>query len=146
MTGARRTAHRSSNPTAGVVRIKRAYAARARSDGKRILVDRLWPRGLSKEKAAIDQWLKEIAPSTALRRWFGHDPDRWPEFQRRYKRELHARRELVSDIAKLASRGPVTLVFGARDETHNDAVVLAAVVCARMRRSTTTTRGNARHR
>jgi uncharacterized protein YeaO (DUF488 family) len=128
-----------------VLHLKRAYEPQARSDGKRILVDRLWPRGLSKERAAIDQWMKEVAPSTALRRWFGHNPDRWPEFKRRYKRELRARRELVREIAGRASRGRVTLVFGARDEAHNDAVVLAAVVRARMRRSTTRTRANARH-
>jgi uncharacterized protein YeaO (DUF488 family) len=130
-----------------VLRLKRAYEPRAGSDGKRILVDRLWPRGLSKEKAAIDEWMKEIAPSPKLRRWFGHDPQKWPEFQRRYKRELRAQAHLVRQIAEVASRGRVTLVFGARDEAHNDAVVLAAVVRARMKRATvTTTRGNARHR
>jgi uncharacterized protein YeaO (DUF488 family) len=126
--------------------LKRAYEAPAASDGHRILVDRLWPRGLSKEKAAIDEWTKEIAPSAELRRWFGHDPEKWPEFQRRYKQELRAREDLVRDIAKMASRGPVTLVYGARDEAHNDAVVLAAVVRARMRRATTRTRGDPRQR
>jgi uncharacterized protein YeaO (DUF488 family) len=115
-----------------VLRLKRAYEPSSPSDGKRILVDRLWPRGLSKEKAAIDQWMKEIAPSAGLRRWFGHDPAKWPEFRRRYKHELHAQGALVREIANLASRGRITLVFGARDEVHNDAVVLAAVVRARM--------------
>ncbi len=111
-----------------MLRLKRVYEPPVRTDGRRILVDRLWPRGLSKEKAAIDEWLKDIAPSTELRRWFGHDPEKWREFQRRYRQELKTREELVREIAKLASRGPVTLVYGARDEEHNDAVVLAAVV------------------
>jgi uncharacterized protein YeaO (DUF488 family) len=128
-----------------VLRLKRAYEPGVRLDGRRILVDRLWPRGLSKQRAAIDEWMKEIAPSKELRRWFGHDPQKWPEFQRRYRRELRARAHLVRQIAKLASRGRVTLVFGARDEARNDAVVLAAVVRARMKRATTT-RGDARYR
>ena len=129
-----------------MLRLKRAYEPPTRSDGRRILVDRLWPRGLSKERAAIDQWMKEVAPSAELRRWFGHDPERWPEFQRRYRQELRARDDLVREIAALASRGPVTLVFGARDEVHNDAVVLAAVVRARMKRATATPGGDAFHR
>jgi uncharacterized protein YeaO (DUF488 family) len=118
-----------------VLRLKRVYEPPDRSDGRRILVDRLWPRGLSKEKAAVDDWMKEIAPSAALRRWFGHDPEKWPEFQRRYRRELRARDDLVREIAKRAARGRVTLVYGARDEEHNDAVVLAAVVRARRKRA-----------
>jgi uncharacterized protein YeaO (DUF488 family) len=117
-----------------MLELKRAYEPAAASDGRRVLVDRLWPRGLSKEKAAIDDWMKEVAPSAELRRWFGHDPEKWAEFQRRYKQELRAREDLVREIAKLASRGRVTLVYGARDEAHNDAVVLAAVVRARMKR------------
>lgn len=129
-----------------MLRLKRAYEPPTRSDGRRLLVDRLWPRGLSKERAAIDQWMKEVAPSAELRRWFGHDPERWPEFQRRYRQELRARDDLVRGIAALASRGPVTLVFGARDEVHNDAVVLAAVVRARMKRATATPGGDAFHR
>lgn len=120
-----------------MLRLKRVYEPRDSSDGRRILVDRLWPRGLSKEKAAIDEWMKEIAPSAELRRWFGHDPEKWPEFQRRYKQELRAQADLVREIAKLASHGRVTLVYGARDEAHNDAVVLAAVVRSRMRRGAT---------
>jgi uncharacterized protein YeaO (DUF488 family) len=128
-----------------MLRLKRAYEPASSSDGRRILVDRLWPRGLSKRRAAIDEWMKEIAPSTPLRRWFGHDPDRWPEFQRRYKRELRERGEMLRKIATLASRGPVTLVFGARDEVHNDAVVLEALVRARMnRRKASMTRGRRR--
>ena len=113
--------------------LKRVYEEPERSDGRRILVDRLWPRGLSKEKAAIDEWMKEIAPSTELRKWFGHDPAKWPEFQRRYREELRSHDDLVQEIAKAARGGPVTLLFGARDEEHNDAVVLVAVVRERMR-------------
>lgn len=113
--------------------LKRVYEPAAESDGRRILVDRLWPRGLTRERAAIHIWMKEIAPSTELRQWFAHDPAKWPEFKRRYSKELRAHRELVSDIAKLASRGRVTLVFGSKDEEHNDAVVLATVVRARMK-------------
>jgi uncharacterized protein YeaO (DUF488 family) len=115
-----------------VLRLKRAYEPAGRLDGYRILVDRLWPRGLSKEAAAIDEWMKEIAPSAELRRWFGHDPDKWREFRRRYERELRAREALVDAIAALAARRRVTLVYGARDEAHNDAVVLEALVRARM--------------
>lgn len=118
-----------------MLRLKRVYEPPDRSDGRRILVDRLWPRGLSKEKAAVDEWMKEIAPSAELRRWFGHDPEKWPEFQRRYEQELRAQADLVREIAKLAARGRVTLVYGARDEEHNDAVVLAAVVRARQKRA-----------
>jgi uncharacterized protein YeaO (DUF488 family) len=120
--------------TRDVLRVKRAYEPPSRSDGYRILVDRLWPRGLSKERAAIDEWMKDVAPSAELRRWFGHDPEKWPEFQRRFRQELRARTDLVRDIARRASRGAVTLVYGARDEARNDAVVLAAVVRARLPR------------
>lgn len=104
--------------------IKRAYSPAEESDGKRVLVDRLWPRGLSKEKARIDLWLKEIAPSTELRKWFGHDPAKWNEFRRRYKAEIKANNEAVDELREIAKRGPVTLVYAARDEEHNDTVVL----------------------
>jgi uncharacterized protein YeaO (DUF488 family) len=90
----------------------------------RILVDRLWPRGVRKEAAAIDHWLKDIAPTAELRRWFGHDPARWSEFRRRYAGELHAHATEVAMLRDLLRAGTVTLVFGARDEQHNDAVVL----------------------
>jgi uncharacterized protein YeaO (DUF488 family) len=116
-----------------VLHLKRVYEPAARTDGRRILVDRLWPRGLTKEKAALDEWMKEIAPSTELRRWFAHDPDKWPEFQKRYRQELRARADLVREIAARAARGRVTLVYGARDEAHNEAVVLAGVVRSRMK-------------
>jgi uncharacterized protein YeaO (DUF488 family) len=122
-----------------VLRLKRVYEPPLPADGERILIDRLWPRGLSKARAAIDEWMKDIAPSAELRRWFGHDPDKWREFQRRYKHELRANAELVDALARRAARRRVTLVYGAHDEEHNDAVVLAAVVRARIkprRRST----------
>ncbi|HEY2376149.1 MAG TPA: DUF488 family protein [Gemmatimonadaceae bacterium] len=128
-----------------MLKLKRAYEPASSADGRRILVDRLWPRGLSKRRLAIDEWMKEIAPSTPLRRWFGHDAKKWPEFQRRYKRELRERGDLLRKIAALASRRRVTLVFGARDEVHNDAVVLAAVLRARMNRASGT-RAARRHR
>ena len=118
-----------------MIRIKRVYEPEARSDGRRILVDRLWPRGLSKKDAAVDEWIKDIAPSAELRRWFGHDPRRWPEFRRRYRHELRAHGELLRGITARASRGTVTLVYGARDETHNDAVVLASAIRARVKRA-----------
>jgi uncharacterized protein YeaO (DUF488 family) len=118
-----------------MLRLKRVYEPPARSDGERILVDRLWPRGLSKKDAAVDAWLKDLAPSTELRRWFGHDPRKWTEFQRRYRSELRAHADLVRDLAERAARGTVTLIYGARDEEHSDAVVLARVVRARMGRA-----------
>lgn len=118
-----------------MLRLKRVYEPPAHSDGRRILVDRLWPRGLSRKNAAVDEWMKDVAPSAELRRWFGHDPQKWPEFKRRYKHELRAHADLVRGITARASRGTVTLVYGARDEAHNDAVVLAGVIRARVRRA-----------
>ena len=106
--------------------IKRAYEPASPQDGQRVLIDRLWPRGLSKEKAAIDLWLKEIAPSTALRQWFGHDPALWAEFLQRYRAELDANGEVVEQLKAVMRAGRTTLVYGAKDEAHNDAVVLAA--------------------
>lgn len=110
------------------VRLKRVYEPANPEDGVRILVDRLWPRGLSKEKAAIDQWMKDIAPSTELRKWFGHDPDRWQEFRRRYTEELQGHTALLDHIRDLASKQTVTLLFAAHDEEHNDAVVLQDIL------------------
>ncbi len=115
-----------------MLRLKRAYEQRTPGDGRRVLVDRLWPRGVSKERLAIDEWMKELAPSAALRRWFAHDPAKWLTFQRRYKRELEGHVDLIDVLAKRALEGRVTLIFSARDESHNDAVVLAAVVRRRM--------------
>jgi uncharacterized protein YeaO (DUF488 family) len=105
---------------------KRVYDAPAAGDGTRILVDRIWPRGLAKDKAAVDEWLKDVAPSTALRRWFGHDPAKWQEFRRRYAAELAARDDAVAHLRALARRGRVTLVYGARDTAHNNAIALKA--------------------
>ena len=109
----------------GPIGLKRAYQPAAPEDGQRVLVDRLWPRGVSKEEAAIDLWLKAIAPSTALRQWFGHDPVLWEEFQRRYRAELDANGEVVGQLRDVIRKGRTTLVYGAKDEAHNDAVVLA---------------------
>ena len=106
------------------VRLKRAYEAASADDGTRVLVDRLWPRGVSKDAAAIDLWLKDLAPSTELRQWFGHDPARWAEFQQRYAQEVRQHPQAFEQLRELARKGPVTLVYAARDETHNDAVVL----------------------
>lgn len=103
--------------------LKRAYEAPAKADGQRILVDRLWPRGLAKAKARIDLWLKEVAPSTELRQWFGHDPDKWTEFRKRYRAELKGNPALA-ELQGLAHRGDITLVYAARDQLHNEAVVL----------------------
>jgi len=116
----------------GRVRIKRAYEPATDDDGYRVLVDRLWPRGVSKDKAHLDTWMKDIAPSTELRRWFGHDPARWDEFERRYRAELDEpeRSQLVEALAERATHGPVTLIYGARDTAHNEAVVLCAIVSA----------------
>ena len=121
----------STSIVAANVRLKRAYEPVNVEDGTRVLVDRLWPRGVSKVDAALDQWMKEIAPSTELRKWFGHDPDRWEEFCRRYSAELHQNTELLSQLRSLARQGPVTLVYSAHDEVHNDAIVLRDVILGR---------------
>jgi uncharacterized protein YeaO (DUF488 family) len=115
------------------LRLKRVYEPAAPDDGLRILIDRLWPRGLSKDKAAVDHWMKDIAPSTDLRKWFGHDPDRWPEFRRRYMEELRQHTPLLDQLVDLTRTQTVTLVFGAHDEEHNDAVVLGEVLRKRLR-------------
>lgn len=122
----------TTGSAAGRVRITRAYEPADDGDGYRVLVDRLWPRGVSKAKARLGAWMKEIAPSTELRRWFGHDPARWDEFERRYRAELAEpeRRRLVGELADRATHGPITLVYGARDTLHNEAIVLCAVVTA----------------
>lgn len=103
--------------------IKRVYEAPDAADGKRVLIDRLWPRGLTKQKAAVDLWLKDIAPSAELRKWFGHEPAKWPQFQQRYRAELKGSAALA-ELKALVAQGKVTLVYGAKDEQHNDAVVL----------------------
>lgn len=106
------------------MKIKRIYEEPDPSDGRRILVDRLWPRGLSKERARVDWWLKEIAPSDELRHWFGHDPARWQEFRTRYRSELKGQRALLDELKSLARKEPVTLLYAAKDQEHNNAVVL----------------------
>ena len=106
------------------ISLKRAYEAPSPADGRRILVERLWPRGLSKEKAAVDVWLKEVAPSTELRRWFGHEPAKWEEFRRRYGEELRERPEELQSLRSLVEAGSVTFVYGSRDQKHNAAAVL----------------------
>ena len=110
------------------VRLKRAYEPAARADGRRVLVDRLWPRGVTKAKAAIDLWMKDIAPSTELRQWFGHDPARWDEFRARYTEEIRSHPDLLGELRDAARAGPLTLVYAAHDEVHNDAVVLREVI------------------
>jgi len=113
------------------IRLKRAYQPAAADDGTRILVDRLWPRGLKKSDAAIERWLKDIAPSTSLRQWFAHDPARWPEFRRRYAAEIRRHPDQLAELRAIARKGPVTLIFSARDELRNDAVVLRNVLLGR---------------
>ena len=110
------------------IKLKRAYESPAAGDGTRILVDRLWPRGVKKAAAAIDMWAKDIAPSTELRQWFGHETNRWEEFCRRYVAELEQKPDLIDELRALARSGKITLVFGAHDQAHNDAVVLRKVL------------------
>ncbi len=106
------------------LKIKRVYDPPAKSDGLRILVDRLWPRGLSKQSAKIDHWLRDVAPSGRLRKWFAHDPARWKGFQKRYVKELDGSPEAVVELRKLLSKHQATLLFAAKDAEHNNAVVL----------------------
>lgn len=110
------------------VKIKRIYDPVAKSDGYRVLVDRVWPRGVSREDAQFEEWARDIAPSTELRRWFGHDPDRFEKFRRRYRDELKGHREQLQELRKRARKGTVTLLFAARDTEHNNAVVLAELL------------------
>jgi uncharacterized protein YeaO (DUF488 family) len=110
------------------VAMKRAYEPVGEDDGYRVLIDRIWPRGVSKERARLDEWARQLAPSTELRRWFGHDPARFEEFRRRYIEELAAERDKLDELRRRARSGKVTLVYGARDREHNDAVVLAELL------------------
>jgi uncharacterized protein YeaO (DUF488 family) len=107
-----------------MIKVRRVYEAPRPSDGLRVLVDRMWPRGLSKRAVRADLWLKEIAPSATLRKWFAHDSEKWPEFTKRYREELTSKPELVSTLLKRAEKEDVTLLFAARDETCNNAVAL----------------------
>jgi len=106
------------------VNLKRAYEAPARSDGQRVLVDRVWPRGITKEEILIDDWVKDVAPSTALRKWFNHEPPKWNEFKRRYFQELEERPDALKRLLAKARAGTMTLVFGAKDTAHNNAMAL----------------------
>jgi len=107
-----------------MIRIKRIYDPPEPDDGKRLLVDRLWPRGVARETARLDGWLKELAPSDELRKWFGHDPARWDEFRARYRSELQAQTGLLAELRATAKKGTVTLLYAAKDTEHNNAVVL----------------------
>ncbi|MGO2768836.1 DUF488 domain-containing protein [Pseudomonas taetrolens] len=109
------------------VMLKRAYELPSETDGQRILVDRLWPRGVAKAKARIDLWLKDVAPSTELRQWFGHDPDKWPEFKKRYRDELK-NNPALSELQELSRHGDITLIYGARNQSNNEAVVLKEIL------------------
>jgi uncharacterized protein YeaO (DUF488 family) len=115
------------------IQVKRVYEAGAPGDGKRILIDRLWPRGLSKEKAAVDMWMKEIAPSTELRRWYGHDVEKWPEFKSRYHAELDDNAGVVDELISDAEKDHVTLLFGTREERLNNAFALKEYLESRVR-------------
>ena len=107
-----------------MIKLKRAYEKPSSDDGLRILVERLWPRGLTKERAAVDLWLKEVAPSPELRKWFGHDPARWEQFQKRYWKELREKKDAIKLLKQKAKESTVTLVYAARDEEHNGALAL----------------------
>lgn len=113
-----------------MIKVKRAYEPARKQDGYRVLIDRLWPRGVRKEELEIDEWAKELAPSTELRKAFGHDPSKWREFQSRYRKELRSpvAQEKIRELAGRAARGTVTLVYSAHDEKHNNAVVLASLL------------------
>ena len=113
-----------------MIRIKRAYEAPARQDGTRVLVDRVWPRGVTKEALRVSQWMKELGPSDELRKFFNHDPVRWEEFRKRYRQELKSAsaRRMLGELGELAMKHTITLVYGAKDETHNQAVVIREVL------------------
>lgn len=126
----------SNRIKAGNIRLKRAYEPPAESDGTRVLVDRLWPRGVKKADAALDHWMKDLAPSTELRKWFAHDPERWTEFRIRYAKEVHQHADQLSELRALARKQPITLVYAAHDEEHNNAVALRALLLGRKTKTT----------
>jgi uncharacterized protein YeaO (DUF488 family) len=111
-----------------MIKLKRAYEKPTKDDGERILVERLWPRGVTKAQAKLDLWLKDVAPSAELRKWFGHDPDRWIEFRQRYQKELKQKLDLIKLLKRKAREGTITLIYAARDEEHNGALVLKQVL------------------
>ena len=129
-----------------MITLKRAYDPASPTDGTRFLVERLWPRGVSKSRLRVDGWLKEVSPSTALRKWFSHDPDKWDEFRRRYFRELHSQPEAWRPIVSAARRGRVTLVYSSRDTQHNNAVALQEFLRTKARRRARPTRTIVAHR
>jgi uncharacterized protein YeaO (DUF488 family) len=116
-----------------MIQLKRVYEKPSRKDGVRILVDRLWPRGLTKERAAVNLWLKDVAPSSELRKWFGHEPAKWKEFQVRYRKELRDKKDALKLLKQKSEDRTITLVYGARDQQHNEAVVLRKLVEGRQR-------------
>ena len=126
---------RSSSDIRAMIVLKRAYDPVSKSDGTRLLVERLWPRGVSKAKLRVDSWLKEVGPSTELRKWFSHDPNKWAEFRRRYFRELRSRRETWQPILSAARRGMVTLVYSSHDTEHNNAVALQEFLRRKLRQA-----------
>lgn len=128
MTMARTKPRSSRRGARRPIRLKRVYEQPAPADGLRVLVDRLWPRGLSRQEAAADLWLRDLAPSNALRRWFGHDPRRWRQFRARYREELSKQPGALHTLDDLRRRTPITLLFGAHDETRNNAVVLREIL------------------
>jgi uncharacterized protein YeaO (DUF488 family) len=111
-----------------MIKIKRVYDEAAADDGRRIYVDRLWPRGIKKDDALFDAWLKEVSPSTDLRKWFGHDPDRWREFRKRYTKELEGKKEIMGQLREAARNETITLLFSAKDRSRNNAVVMKEVL------------------
>lgn len=129
-----------------MIRLKRVYDAMSRSDGTRFLVERLWPRGVSKAALQLDAWLKEVGPSTALRKWFSHDPEKWREFRRRYFHELDSRPEVWEPIVSAARRGTVTLVYSSHDTEHNNAVALQDYLQTKSRRPARSTHAAAAER
>jgi uncharacterized protein YeaO (DUF488 family) len=116
-----------------MIKLKRVYEKPSPNDGFRVLVDRLWPRGLTKERAAVKLWLKDVAPSTELRKWFGHDPDKWKQFQMRYRKELRAKKDSLDLLKEKNKDQTVTLLYGAKDEEHNEAQVLKKILEGRQR-------------
>ena len=116
-----------------MIQLKRVYEKPSGKDGLRVLVDRLWPRGLPKERAAVKLWLKDVAPSTELRKWFGHDPAKWKQFQARYRKELREKKDALKLLKQKSEEHTVTLVYGARDEEHNEALVLKRILDGRKR-------------
>ena len=111
-----------------MIKLKRVYEKPSKGDGNRILVERLWPRGITKERASVDLWLKDVTPSTELRKWFGHDPAKWEQFCKRYRVELEQRKDAVNLLRQKCKEGTITLVYAARDEKHNSAVALKEIL------------------